>query len=101
MAGATADDARPALGHRARMIVTGAAGATVAGVGIALLLSGRGPTLLDVVLTGLVALMALGLAGAAASSPHQGRARLSAGALVLVIALIAWVAMSVVAGIPA
>jgi hypothetical protein len=99
MAGATADDARPALGYRVRMIVAGCAVATVAGAGIALLLSGRGATLLDIVLTGLVALMVLGLAGAAASSPHQGRARLSAGALALVIAVIAWVVVSVIAGI--
>jgi hypothetical protein len=91
MADANADDAAPALSPTTRRLVAIAAVAAVVGSALAMLLSGRGASILDLVLTGLVALLTLGLAGAAAFSPHRGRALLSAAALVLAIAVIVWV----------
>jgi hypothetical protein len=62
----------------------------VGGLAVVVLVGGRGMTLLDLGFIGLVALLTLGLAGAASFSPHRGRAILSGLALVLVVAGATW-----------
>lgn len=91
MAGATADDATPALPRPVRIALAGIAVAAVAATVVVCLTTGSAVFVLNLGLVALVALAALGLAGAAYLSPHVGRAALSAVALVLVVAGTAWV----------
>jgi hypothetical protein len=91
MAGATADDAVPALSETPRRVLGGLAAATIAITGVVLLLTGSAATVLNLGLLGLVGLASFGLAGAVAFSPHRGRAILSGVALVLVVVGTAWV----------
>ena len=90
MAGATAADAVPALPRTARRVVVGVAVVIVIVVATMILVGGRGATLLDLGVIGLVALLILGLAGAVAFSPHRGRATMSGAASILVWVGITW-----------
>jgi hypothetical protein len=90
MAGATADNAVPALPPMARRVVVGAAIVVVIVVAAAILVGGRGATVLDLGVIGLIALLTLGLAVAVASSPHRGRAMMSGVASILVWVGITW-----------
>jgi hypothetical protein len=91
MAGATAEDAIPALPRLAREFMAGLAIATVAVTIIILIVTGSAAAILNLGLAGLVALSALGLGGAVAYSPHRARAAASAVALVVVATGTAWV----------
>jgi hypothetical protein len=86
MSGAAAEDAVPALPRWVRLSLAGAAVATTVVTGLAVVVTGTSVAALNVGLVALVALISLGLAGAAGSSPHRGRAALSAFALVVVVA---------------
>jgi hypothetical protein len=86
MAGATAEGAVPALDETPRRILVGIGVATVAVAAAVLVLTGSSIVLLNIALTGLVALAALGLAGAVAFSPHRGRA-IASGVMVCLVAL--------------
>ena len=91
MAGANAEDAIPALPPGPRMTVTAVAIVLTVLTAIVLLVSGSPVAILNLGLLGLVALFSLGLAGAASSSPHRGRAIASAVALVAVAVGTLWV----------
>jgi hypothetical protein len=91
MSGATAEGAVPALPRAVRLTLIGAAVATTVATGVVVVAAGTSVAVLNVGLVALVALISLGLAGAAGSSPHQGRAALSAFALVVVVAGVFWV----------
>jgi hypothetical protein len=90
LAGATAEDTVPALSLVARRVVVGVAIIVVIVVAAMILVGGRGATLLDLGVIGLVALLTLGLAGAAACSPHRARAIMSGAASVVVWVSITW-----------
>jgi hypothetical protein len=100
MAGANEDDAVPALSRRTHQVMTGIALATVVLAGLVVLVVGSRVSILDVALVGLVALPALGLAGAVTFSPHRGRAILSAVALAIVAAAILWVLFKALMTVP-
>ena len=91
MAGATGPDVVPALPQSARLVLAAVGIGTVAVTAVVLLVTGSIVTILNVGLLLLVALGALGLAGAASYSPHRVRAVCSAVALVLVVLGTAWV----------
>ena len=91
MAGANADAAVPALSDIARKAVIGVAVATVAVTAVVLLVTGSAVTILNIALLALVALASLGLADAAAVSPHRWRATSAAIAVVVVAAGTAWI----------
>jgi hypothetical protein len=90
MAGATAEDAVPALPGVLRRTTVSIAVVVVVAFAFVILTSGRGATLIDLGLIGLVALLTLGLAGAVHFSPHRGRAVLALVAMVLVLAGSTW-----------
>jgi hypothetical protein len=90
MSGANAEGAIPALSRNVARLMTGIAIATLVGSAIVILVAGKELRLLDVALIGIVALPTLGLAGAVRFSPHRGRAIVSAVALVVLAAGIAW-----------
>jgi hypothetical protein len=100
MAGATADDAVPALDPLPRRILAGIAVATVFATALAVLLDGSQVRILNLGVVGLVALALLGLAGAASYSPHRARAAVAAVALVVVATGTAWVLFRVFLGTP-
>jgi hypothetical protein len=91
MSGANAEDATPALQRVARLAITGIGIATVAVTALVLLTTGSVVTILNVGLLAIVGLAAMGLAGAAAFSPHRGRAMLAAIALIAFVAATAWI----------
>lgn len=91
MAGASADDALPALSPRPRMTVFAVAIVVVVLTALVLLITGSTVAILNVGLLGLVALFSLGLAGAASFSPHRGRAIAAAVVLVAVALGTLWV----------
>lgn len=101
MSGATADTAIPALSKPTRRAIGAVAIAIIAATILVCLTNGHGPAILDVGLIGLVAVSSLGLAGAAASSPHRGRAFLSALALLAVVVGAAWVLAKAFLGVGA
>ena len=74
MAGANADDAEPALARPVRIVLAGVAVAAVVATVVVCLTTGSAVFVLNLGLIALVALAALGLAGAAYLSPHFGRA---------------------------
>ena len=91
MAGSTREDSVPALPSGVRTAVAVVAiGATVL-TGVVLLATGSSMTILNVALLALVAMAALGLAGAASFSPHRVRAWISAAAVVLVALGATWI----------
>lgn len=100
MAGANEPDAIPARSPLLRRVITAIVAIALVGVGVFVLVGGRGVTLFDVGFLGLCALLVLGLAGAAAFAPRRGRAFLSAAAMVLVMAGIGWFVLRVL-GAPA
>ena len=100
MAGATAEDAVPALPARARQVLIAVGIVTVAVTAVVLLLTGSAARILNLGLLGLVALASLGLAGGSVFSPHRGRAILSGVALVLVSLGTAWVLNTAFIGAP-
>ena len=91
MAGATAEEAVPALAQPARqgLAITGIV--AVVATAVILLVTGSAATILNLGLLGLVALSTLGLAGAAYFSPHRGRAVFAGVALVLIVLGTLWV----------
>ena len=91
MAGARAEDAVPALSETVRRILAGIAIAAIAATVVVCLVSGSALAVLNLGLIGLVALASIGLAGAAAYSPHRVRAILSGVALLVVAAGTLWV----------
>ena len=91
MAGATREDARPALPPLVRRVLVWIGVATTAITVAVLVVTGSAVLILNLGLAGLVALASLGLAGAASFSPHRGRAIVSGVALVLVAAGALWV----------
>jgi hypothetical protein len=91
MAGAAAEDAEPALPRPVRLVLAGIAVAAVVATVVICLTTGSSVFVLNLGLIALVALSALGLAGAAYLSPHAGRAAVSGVALVFVVAGAAWV----------
>ena len=91
MAGSTREDAVPALPLSVRTVVPVVAiGATVL-TGVVLLATGSAVAILNVALLALVAMATLGLAGAAAFSPHRVRGWVSAVAAVLVALGTFWI----------
>jgi hypothetical protein len=90
MAGASADDAVPALPRMLRLVLAGAAVAIVVATVVVCLTTGSALFVLNLGLIGLVALSALGLAGATNFSPHAWRAALSGVALVIVVVGSSW-----------
>lgn len=90
MAGAGADDATPALEHRARIAVSAVAAGTIAITVLVCLITGSVVVVLNVGLVALVALASIGLGGAAAMSPHRGRAVLAGITLVVVAGATMW-----------
>jgi hypothetical protein len=100
MAGATAENAVPALPARARPVLIAVGIVTVAVTAVVLLLTGSAARILNLGLLGLVALASLGLAGGSVFSPHRGRAIMSGVALVLVSLGTAWVLNTAFIGAP-
>ena len=94
MAGATADDAAPALPRPVRVVLAGIAVVVVAATIVICISTGSALPILNLGLIALVALAALGLAGAAYRSPHIGRAALSGVALGFVVAGTSWVLLN-------
>jgi hypothetical protein len=95
MAGATAEDAVPALGPTPRRVLTGLAIAIVAASAVAVLLDGTSARIVNLGVVGLIGLALFGLAGAVSFSPHRGRATLAAVALLAVAAGTGWVLLTV------
>jgi hypothetical protein len=95
MAGATAEDAVPALGSTPRRIHAGIAIAVVAASAVAVLLDGTPSRLVNLGVVGLIALGLFGLAGAVSFSRHRGRAMLAAAALLAVAAGTGWLLLAV------
>jgi hypothetical protein len=95
MAGATGEDAVPAIGRTIRRILAGIALVAVATTVIATLANGTQSRLVNLGVAGLVALALLGLAGAVSFTPHRGRGVLAAVALIGVAAGTVWVALAV------
>lgn len=91
MAGANTEGAVPALPPTPRTVSAAIGIGTVTVTAVVLLVTGSMVTILNIGLLILVALSALGLAGAVSYSPHRGRAIGSAIALVLVVLGTAWV----------
>jgi hypothetical protein len=85
MAGARREGSIPALPLGIRRLAAGLGIASVLGIAGVLLVRGNGLSLPDLGLAGLVTLLAFGLAGAVAVSPHRVRAALAAIALALVL----------------
>jgi hypothetical protein len=100
MAGAIEPQAVPALSPLARRAVTGIVVVALGAVATFVLVGGRGVTLFDLGFLGLCSLLSLGLAGAAVFAPRRGRALVSAAAMILVLAGVAWFAARVL-GAPA
>ena len=91
MAGSTRPDAVPALPSGARLVVAAVGvGATML-TGVVLLATGSSMTILNIALLALVGMATLGLAGAAAFSPHRVRGWISAVAVVLVALGALWI----------
>jgi hypothetical protein len=84
MAGATKDEAVPALDRIPRQVFAGIGVVTVIVAAVVLVVTGSAVVILNIALTALVALACLGLAGAVTFSPHRGRAILSGIALCLI-----------------
>jgi hypothetical protein len=78
MAGANQEGAVPALSPRIRQIAVAVALTTVVVTIVVLLVTGSAVAVLNLGLLALVAMAALGLAGASSFSPHRGRALVSA-----------------------
>jgi hypothetical protein len=95
MAGATAEDAVPALASTPRRILVGIAVAIVAASAVTVLVDGTPSRLVNLGVTGLIALALFGLAGAVSFSPHRGRAMLAAVALLAVAAGTGWLLLAV------
>jgi hypothetical protein len=95
MAGATAEDAFPALGPTPRRVLVGAALVAVGVAAIAVVTGGTPSLLVNLGLLGLAALALLGLAGAASFSPHRIRAILAGITLLAVAAGTLWVVFAV------
>jgi len=91
LAGSNAEGAVPALSETLRRVIIGVAIGTVAATAVVLVVTGSAVAILNIALLALVAMAALGLAGAVAFSPHRGRAILSAIAVVAVAAGTAWI----------
>jgi hypothetical protein len=85
MAGANEPGVVPALARPTRLVVAAIGIGTVAVTAVVLIVTGSVVTVLNVGLLMLVALGALGLAGAASYSPHRARAVGSAIALAIVV----------------
>ena len=100
MAGATADDAVPALPRPVRLALAGVAIAAVVATAVICITTGSAVFFLNLGLVALVALAALGLAGAVYLSPHVGRAAVSAVALGLIVVGAAWVLVNAFIGTP-
>ena len=79
MAGANTPDAMPALSPRVQRAALGLAVLAVVVTAVIVLGARSGISILDLALVGLVALLAFGLAGAVAFSPHRGRATAGRG----------------------
>ena len=100
MAGATADDAAPALPRSVRIVLAGIAFAVVAATVVICITTGSAVPILNLGLIALVTLAALGLAGAAYRSPHVHRAALSGVALGFVVVGTSWVLFNAFIGTP-
>jgi hypothetical protein len=100
MAGATADDAVPALGATGRRVLVGVAIVTAGASALAVLLDGTASRIVNLGVAGLIALALLGLAGAVSFSPRKGRATMAAVALLVVALGTSWVLVRVVPGSP-
>jgi len=90
MAGASSDDAVPALTRPTRRILGGVAVATVVVAAVVIVWSLSVVAVVELALVGLVALGTLGLAGAISFSIHRWRAIGSAVALIVVSLGTAW-----------
>ncbi len=86
LSGATGEDAVPALGQPARFLLLGAAAGLTGLTAVVLLVATDIAAVVDLGLIGLVAVSSFGLGGAAAFSPHFGRALAAAIALGLIAA---------------
>ena len=97
MAGARDADAVPALPRTARLILSGIAVATVVAAAVVIVSSLSVAAVVELALVGLVALGALGLAGATSFSTHRWRAIASAVALIAVSLGTAWLLRALLA----
>jgi len=100
MSGATKEEVRPGLPQSVRAVLVVIALATVVLAVVVCLATGSSSVIVNLGLIGLIALAALGLAGAAWFSPHRWRAAVSGGALILVALGAVWILSNVMVNGP-